>query len=130
MATILDATYVAAASLLASEEGFNPIRLTDATNALWTIVIFLVSLPLMWALVWGPMSKALEHRDQQAENAVKAAEAAKAAAEQARVDIEKRLAKAQDDSAKLITEARAIGEAQGREALAAAQAEAQKTLER
>jgi F-type H+-transporting ATPase subunit b len=111
------------------EGGFNPLSLTAAANAFWTIVIFALSLPLMWKIVWGPMAKALEHRDEQADEAVKAAEAAKAAAEQARADVEKKLASAQTESARIIGEARAIGEAQGKEAIAQAQAEAKRTLE-
>ena len=111
------------------EGGFNPLSLTAAANAFWTIVIFAASLPVMWKIVWSPMAKALEHRDEQADQAVKAAEAARAGAEQARADVEKKLAMAQTESARIITEARAIGEAQGREALAAAQAQAKQTLE-
>src|SRR5262252_1972660 len=106
-----------AVSLLAFEEGggFNPLDFSHASNLLWTIVIFLAALPFMWKIVWGPMAKALEERDRHA------AEAAKAAAEQAKADVEKRLADAQKESAKVIADARSIGEQQGRQALADAQ---------
>ncbi len=113
-----------------TEGGFNPIRFSDLSNALWTVVIFLVALPLMWKIVWGPMAHALEDRDRQAEQAVAAAEAAKAAAEKAQSETEKRLLETQKESARIIAEARAVGEAQGREALAAAQLQSQQTLDR
>lgn len=123
---------VAVLPLLASEEGggFNPLDFSHASNLLWTIVIFLAALPFMWKIVWGPMAKALEERDRHADDAVKAAEAAKAAAEQAKADVEKRLADAQKESAKVIADARSIGEQQGRQAIADAQAQAQQTIER
>lgn len=130
MAIPLDAAALAAALVSEGGEAFNPLRLTDFTNAVWTIVIFAASLPLMWTIVWGPMARVLEQRDAQADQAVRAAEAAKAAAEQARADVENRLTQAQKESAKMIADARAVGEAQGREVLAAAQDEAQRTLER
>ncbi|HKD99480.1 MAG TPA: F0F1 ATP synthase subunit B [Planctomycetota bacterium] len=117
-------------AFVAEGGSFNPLDLDTWSNGFWTIVIFLAALGPMWIIVWGPMAKALEKRDQDAEAAVKAAEAARAAAEQARSDVERRLGDAQKESAKLIGEARAVGEAQGREALAAAQSQAQQTLER
>jgi F-type H+-transporting ATPase subunit b len=114
----------------ADEEGFNPIRLTDASNVLWTLIIFGASLPLMWKLVWGPMAAALHERDQHAEEAVRKAQEAKQEAEKARSDVEKRLADATKESARMIQEARAIGEAQAREVVAAAQAQSQQIADR
>lgn len=122
----------ASPALAAAETGgsFNPIDFSHGANLLWTVVIFLVALPFMWKIVWGPMTKALEARDHQAEHAVAAAEAAKVAAEQAKAEVEKRLAEAHREASTMISEARALGEAQGREAIASAQAQAQQTLER
>ncbi|MFN0208085.1 MAG: F0F1 ATP synthase subunit B [Planctomycetota bacterium] len=127
--TILNAL---AGSLItvASEEGFNPIRISDASNTLWTIVIFALSLPFMWKFVWGPMARALHERDHHAEEAVKAAEAAKAAAENAKNEVEKRLADATKESARMIVEARSMGEAQARDVIAQAQTQSQQILDR
>jgi len=110
--------------------GFDPLSLSFGSNTFWTLVIFLLALPVMWKMVWGPMAHALEERDKKAEEAVHAAEAAKAAAEKAQSEMERRLAEAQKQLAKEIADARAMGERQGQEALAQAQQQAQQLLER
>lgn len=111
-------------------EGFDPLKYNDASNTLWTVVIFAAAVGLMWGVVWKPMAQHLEERDHKAEDAAKAAEAAKAAAERAEAEVRRKLDEAQRESARIITDARAAGEAQGREAIAAAQAQAQQQLER
>jgi F-type H+-transporting ATPase subunit b len=118
------------APLVSEGGGFNPIEFSHWANFLWTVVIFLVALPFMWKIVWGPMARALEARDHDAERAVQSAEAAKAAAEKAQAEVERRLADAQKESTRVLAEARALGEAQGRDALVQAQAQAQQTLDR
>ncbi len=40
----------------ASEGGFNPLELTQLGNALWTWVIFLLALPIIWKVVMGPIT--------------------------------------------------------------------------
>ena len=43
--------------------GFNPLDPSFGGATFWTWVIFLVSLPVMWKFVFGPITKALEARD-------------------------------------------------------------------
>jgi hypothetical protein len=45
------------------EGGFNPIDFATGGNVFWTLVIFGVSVPLIWKLVMGPVTRALEERD-------------------------------------------------------------------
>ena len=45
--------------LLIAEGGFNVFDLNGAGNFLWTLIIFVLSLPLMWKMVFGPISAAL-----------------------------------------------------------------------
>jgi F-type H+-transporting ATPase subunit b len=63
---------------VALAEGFDPLDLSGGGNLLWTLVIFLVALPFMWKVVMGPVTRALEERDQTAARAIESAERASA----------------------------------------------------
>ena len=43
---------------------------------LWTWIAFFVALPVMWKMVYGPITRALEDRDQKVEDSIAAAEVA------------------------------------------------------
>ncbi len=111
------------------EGGFNP--LTEQWGVLfWTWLIFLVSLPFMWKVVFGPIAKALKDRDQRAEDAIARAEEAKAAAERARSETEARLEEAREEARRQIQAARERAEAQHQELLAKAKEEAARERDR
>ena len=65
--------------------GFNPLSLDGLGNFVWTLIVFLVSLPLIWKFVMGPITKALLERDQRAERAIAVAQQASSDAERAKV---------------------------------------------
>jgi F-type H+-transporting ATPase subunit b len=105
---------IAPAGFAAASEGggFNPFEFVGGA-AVWTWIIFLVALPLMWKFVFGPITRALEARDQKLEGAIVAAdEARKQAAEQMQ------LAKAELDKARAEAR-RMVDEAVARAAKAA-----------
>ena len=79
--------------------GFDPLDMTGGGNLFWTWLIFLASVPLMWKLVLGPITNALEERDSAAARAIGAAEKASAEAEKARADVEVALGEAQAEAA-------------------------------
>lgn len=110
--------------LSGGEGGFNPIDLAAGGNLFWTLAIFLVSLPLIWVVVMGPVTKALEERDAKTERAIAAAEKAGRDASEARAKLEVTLGEAQAAAAKLVAEARAKAEARGHEIVEAAKGEA------
>ncbi len=114
---------MAPTALLAEGGGFNPLDLHGIGGVLWTWVIFLVALPFMWKLVLGPVSRALEERDDQAVRAIQAADKASADAEAARAEIEVKLGEARSESARMLQEARERAEARARELEAKAAAE-------
>jgi len=114
---------MAPTALLAEGGGFNPLDLHGIGGVLWTWVIFLVALPFMWKIVLGPVSKALEERDDQAVRAIQAAEKASADAEAARAEIEVKLGEARTESAQMLQEARERAEARARDLEAKAAAE-------
>ncbi len=102
---------------LAAEGGFNPLDPSGAGGFFWTLVIFAVSLPLMWMLVFSKVATAMLGRDTQASAAIQSAERASAEAEKARVAVEVALGEAQAQAAKLIAGARERAEAREREIL-------------
>ena len=104
--------------------GFNPLDPALGGNALWTWAIFLLAVPLIWRIVMGPVSHALEERDDHAASAIVAAEKASAEAEKARADVEVALGSAQAEAAKLLAEARSRAEAREHEIVQAAKQEA------
>jgi len=110
--------------------GFNPLDLAQGGGLFWTVVIFLVSLPFIWKLVMGPITRALEERDESASRAIKAAEEAKLGAEKARSEIEAQLAQARAQAGALLDEARVRGEVREREIVDTAKKESQALLER
>jgi len=113
-------------ALLASggEGGLNLIDPATGGNLFWTWAIFLVSVPLIWMVVMGPVTHALAERDAKTARAIAAAEKASQDAEAARAKLEVTLGEAQASAAKLLSEARAKAEARGHEIVEAAKGEA------
>lgn len=116
--------------ILSEGGGFNPLELTGLGNALWTWIIFLVTLPFAWKIILGPVARALEDRDGRVTEAMRSAEQASEDAEKARADVEVKLGEAQAGAAKLMAEARERGEAREHEILDNARAEAEVMRER
>jgi F-type H+-transporting ATPase subunit b len=117
-------------SLLAlAEGGFDPFDPTLGGGALWTWIIFLLSLIPIWIMVMRPVTSALLERDDQAKRAITQAEKASAAAEAARAEVEVRLGEARNEAQKLLTQARERAESRERELIEAAKAEATALLE-
>ena len=103
---------------------FDPFDLAAGGNLLWTWAIFLAALPFIWKIVMGPVSSALEQRDEHTVHAIAAAEKASAEAEKARADVEVALGEARAEAATLLAEARQRAEAREHEIVAAAKQEA------
>lgn len=113
------------ALLLSEGSGkFNPLDLTTWTNAMWTGVVFIIALPLMWKVVFGPITKALSDRDEKASDAIGKAEAAKTAAEAAKVETQAALAQAREQAGQQLRDARELAEKQKAELMAKAQEDA------
>ena len=116
--------------ILPASEGFNPLELTGLGNALWTWIIFLLTLPFAWKIILGPVARALEDRDGRVSKAMESAEQASQDAEKARAEVEVKLGEAQAGAARLMAEAREQGEAREHEILDNARAEAEAMRER
>ncbi len=109
--------------------GFNPLELSHMGNFVWTLIIFLLALPVIWKFVMGPITKALNERDGRAERAIEAAQKASTDAERAKVEVEAKLAEARAEAGRIVAESRARAETVGKQVEAASRAEAGKLLE-
>ncbi|MCI0589431.1 MAG: F0F1 ATP synthase subunit B [Planctomycetes bacterium] len=116
---------------LASEGGkFDPVNPATWPNAIWTWVIFLVSLPLMWKFVFGPIVRALEARDERGRKAAADAEAARDEARKAEAAVQSKLAEAGAEVASILARGREQAERLGKELLDKAEADALRRKER
>jgi len=107
-----------------ASEGFSPLEV-GAGSFLWTLVIFGVSLPLMWKLVFSRIAAMATERDALASEAILAAEKANQDAEQVRAEVEVRLGEAQAEAAKLLAGARERAEVRERDIVDNAKKEAE-----
>ncbi|MCR9246940.1 MAG: F0F1 ATP synthase subunit B [bacterium] len=97
---------------------------------IWTWIAFLIGLVFMWKFVYGPITKALEDRDQKVEDSIKAAEVARQEAEAQMAEAKAELEKAQADSRRLVEEATANAERQAAEATRVAEERAKAELQK
>ncbi len=88
---------------------------------IWTWIAFLFALPVMWKMIYGPITKALEDRDRKVEDAIAAAEVAQKQAEAQMAQAKAELDKARADSKRMVEEAVARAERQAAEAQRAAE---------
>jgi len=102
----------------------------NAQVMLYTLIVFLLLLAVLWRFAWGPLMKALEEREQRIAAKIAAAEKANQAALDKLADYEKRLAEARVEAAAIIAEGKRAVEKVREEILAAAQAESGRALER
>jgi F-type H+-transporting ATPase subunit b len=113
---------------LASGGTYSPLDPSTFGQAVWTLLIFGLSVPLIWKLVLGPIVTALEERDGHAKEAILAAETAKEDAERVRAEVEVSLGEARAESAREMAEARDRGEKRATEIITAAETKAKDLL--
>ena len=109
--------------------GFNPVDPSGGGGLMWTLIIFGLALFPIWKMVMGPVSAALEERDDQASRAIVQAEKASADAEKARAEVEVKLGEARAEASKLLAEARDRAANREREIVDAANTEARAMVE-
>ena len=95
----------------------------------WTTLVFILLLIILRKFAWKPILNAVKEREETIEDALKAAESAKAEMEQLNATNEKLLIEAREEKAKLVQEAKAAGEKLIEDAKAKAQAESSRILE-
>ncbi len=97
---------------------------------IWSVAIFLVSLPFMYKFVFGPIIRNLDERDKKVEDAARAAEDAKIAAERAVADAEQSRQEAMAEARQAKDAAMARIQREVADERAAAKAEAEREREK
>jgi F-type H+-transporting ATPase subunit b len=114
-----------AASTLAGESAqdesaalnpFSPSAL-EGDLALWTAVVFLVLVAVLWRYAWGPLSAALDRRERGIADQIAEAEAANQKAKDVLADYQRKLAEAKDEVRGILEQGRRDAEKLGRELL-------------
>jgi F-type H+-transporting ATPase subunit b len=98
--------------------------------AIWTFVVFLLLLGILWRFAWGPILAGLEKREHRIAEHIAAAEKAHEDARLMLAQYEKKLASSADEVRAIIDEARRDAEHTQQEILAKARADAQTERDR
>ncbi len=113
----------------AGGEGLSTLLDFHAGAWLWTWIAFLLALGVMWKMVYGPITRALEARDQKVEDSIAAADVARKEAEAQMAAAKAELQKAQESAKRMVEEAMARAERQAAEAVRAADERAKAELQ-
>lgn len=98
--------------------------------AIFTFIVFLLLVGILWKFAWGPISHGLEKREHHISDQIAAAERANAEAKQLLAQYEQKLASAQDEVRAIIDEARRDATNTQQEILAQARADAAAEMDR
>ena len=90
----------------------------------WTLVVFLVVLAILWRFAWGPISQGLAKREQEITGQIAEAHRSNDQAKQLLAEYEKKLADSKDEVRGLLEEGRRRAEQLGREMLERAKQDA------
>jgi F-type H+-transporting ATPase subunit b len=97
---------------------------------IWSFVVFLILLAILWKWAWGPIVTALDAREKHIHNEIAEAEAANAEAKRILAEHEKKMAEVQNEVRAILDEARRDAQHTQQEIMKQAQGEAQATRDR
>jgi F-type H+-transporting ATPase subunit b len=124
----------ASESAAADDGGMNPFSLSawQSDLALWTAVVFLCLVAILWKDAWGPLAAGLDKREHSIVDRIAQAEAANQKAKDILAEYEQKLAAAGDDVRAIVEQGRRNAEKLGQtlieKAKKDAEAEYQKSL--
>jgi F-type H+-transporting ATPase subunit b len=107
----------------------NPLKF-DPDLAVFTGIVFLLLLGVLYKFAWGPISAALDQREKNIADQIAAAESANDEAKRMLAEYEARLAKAAEEVRRILDEARRDAEHTQQEILAKARADAGTEIDR
>jgi len=122
----------ASGSAPAGEGDINPLAPSawKADLAIWTAVVFLLLLAVLWKFAWGPLADGLDKRENKIADQIAQADEANRQAKDLLAGYEKKLADAQDDVRGILEQGRRDAELLGRQMLEKAKEEAKAEQQR
>ena len=106
-------------------EGLNPLNSWKADLALWTAVVFLVLLVILWKYAWGPIVRALQQREQTIADQIAQAQRYHQEAQALLAQYQQKLAQSQQEIHQMLEEARRQAEQTSRDILQQAHQQAE-----
>jgi F-type H+-transporting ATPase subunit b len=125
----LPALAAGAESPEAASPEINPMA-WNTDLAVWTAVVFLLVLLILWRFAWKPIASGLDKREQRIHDEIASAEKTRAEAQQLLADYQKRLAETGEEVRKMLEAARRESERQGQQIVADARAAAETEKQR
>jgi F-type H+-transporting ATPase subunit b len=95
---------------------------------IWTVIIFIILMLILKKFAWGPLLKALNDREQAIKDSIEKAEYLKQEAEKILLQNKELLSKADEESRKILAEAKELSEKHRTEMIAKSQDEAAKII--
>jgi F-type H+-transporting ATPase subunit b len=121
--------FLSGSAVLMAEEaegsGLNPLKTWRTDLALWTFVVFVLLLLVLWKFAFGPIAKGLETREQSVLDKISNAEKANADAKELLNLYQQKLSESAQEVRQIIDDARAEGDKKKEEILAEARAQAE-----
>jgi F-type H+-transporting ATPase subunit b len=115
----------------AAEEGGEPDPTKASPDlAVWTLVVFVILLAVLWRFAWGPISQGLSRREQRIADQITQAEQANQHARDLLAQYEKKLVDSQNEVRAILEQARRDAEQVGRKMLDSARADAEQERQR
>jgi F-type H+-transporting ATPase subunit b len=113
------------------EEGVNKdVAELGPDLAVYTFIMFLLLLAILWKFAWGPIAAALDKREENIRKDIDDAEAARVKAEEMLAAHAEKLAQVQDEVREIVAEARRDADYTKQEIITTAQKEAEATKHR
>ena len=92
-------------------EGTTPLFTVNLGTTVWTAIVFLALLGILWRFAWGPILSAIESRESGIQSAIDEAMARNAEAERLLAEHRAQLADARRQASEIITEGKCGGRA-------------------
>ena len=107
-----------------------PFLTPELQVLIWSVVLFLVLMGLLWKFAWGPIMLALEQRESRIQKTIDDANAQLKAAQDRIAEYQRKMDQAKDDAAEIIAEGKRGVEKLSAETIAEANKEAARMIER
>lgn len=106
-------------------EGLNPLESWKADLALWTAVVFLLLLVILWKYAWGPIARALQQREQTIADQIAQAQRQHQEAQALLAQYQQKLAQSQQEIQQMLDQARRQAEQTSRDIIQQAHQQAE-----